>query len=156
MQIHMWLLICWIHPAPWNCCTRENSNLVTTLPSTKNISWTKPSFYTYIDEPICQKTVPNKSDTANVFTRRTTLSSGFFQYERCCFHKHAMHCDLTFCQYPGGKSRSFALGFGLLSSSTRSMFSLLHEIIHPINDASSHFSIIDFFHYLKGLSHIVL
>ena len=89
-------------------------------------------FWAHILEPICQKTMPNRSEVAIVVTKRTTLCSGFFQYDLCCFHKHAMHWDLKLCQYPDGKFSSCEFGVGLLSLSTSSTFSLWHKVSNQI------------------------
>ena len=88
------------------------------------ISIAEHSSDAYIVEPICQNTMPKVTEIPNVFRKRATFSSGFFQKEQFCFHRHAMHCALKFGQYLGGKCTYFVPARGLLNSATRSMFSL--------------------------------
>jgi len=117
----------WTHLVPPCCCAvKESLSLLLDMVNFQlmKISIAEHSSDVYIVEPICQNTMPKVTEIPNVFRKRATFSSGFFQKEQCCFHRHAMHCALKFGQYPGGKYRSFWSALCLINSSTRAMFSL--------------------------------
>lgn len=79
---------------------------------------------TYKCFPFCQKIALKISDAMIKNMKRVKLYSGLLQYDKCCFHKHAIYCTLPLCGKRVGKCKSFEPGGGSLNWFTNSMVSL--------------------------------
>jgi hypothetical protein len=78
----------------------------------------------YLLEPISQNIVPNIK-AVNVVNRSLTAPyGGFRQYDKCCFHRQAIHWVKKGCEYCVGKYKSFEPGRGVLSSLIKALFLL--------------------------------
>lgn len=57
----------------------------------------------YLLVPRSQNIVPNIKAITVVKKILTAVYGGFLQYDKCCFHRHAMHCTMKDWEYCVGK-----------------------------------------------------
>lgn len=76
--------------------------------------------------------VPNRRATMVVKKNLTAVYGGFLQYDKCCFHRHAMHCTGNDCEYWVGKYRSLEPAGGMLRSFIKLLFLLKLQNTHAL------------------------